>query len=97
MRTKDRFEAAGLDLAYYDLLYSTASDYAHMNARAIERMLDDDFGDRDADAELAITTDFLIRILTSANEKLGTDLAPDIEDLKAEYTRTDAAERARRA
>lgn len=94
MRTKDRFEAAGLHLAYYDLFYSIAWDYAHMNARAVERVLDDDFGDGEAEAELAITTDFLIRILTSANEKLGTDLGRDIEQVKADYTQADAAARA---
>jgi hypothetical protein len=87
LKTKDRFDAAGLDDRYYDLLYSSASDYAHMNARAVERMLDHDFGDREAEAELAITTDFLVKILASANEKMGTDLGPDIESLKAEYAR----------
>jgi hypothetical protein len=96
MKSRERFEAAGLHEAYYDLLYSSASDYAHMNARAVERVLDHDFGDREADAELAIATDFLIRILTSANKKLGTDLGPDIERLKADYTQADAAHRAAR-
>lgn len=91
MSTKERFEAAGLHDAYYDILYSTASDYAHMNARAVERVLDDDFDEASADAELAIATDFLIRILRSANDKLGTDLGPDIERLKDDYTAADAA------
>lgn len=86
MKTKDRFAAAGLHEAYYELLYSAASDYAHMNARAVERVLDHDFGQGAADAELAIATDFLIRILASANGKLGTDLGADIERLKADYT-----------
>jgi hypothetical protein len=96
MKTKERFEAAGLHEAYYDVLYSSASDYAHMNARAVERVLDHDFGDREAHAELAIATDFLIRILASANKGLGTDLGPDIERLKADYTQADAAHRAAR-
>lgn len=47
-------------------------------------------------AELAIRTDFLIRVLTSANEKMETDLGPAIEALKAESTKADSAERARR-
>lgn len=97
MKTKDRFEAAGLPDAYYEVLYSIASDYAHMNARAVERVLDNDFGQREADAELAIATDFLIRILTSANEKLGTDLAGEIDQLKADFTAADAAVRAAKA
>jgi Family of unknown function (DUF5677) len=83
LSTKDRFQAAGIHDAYYDLLYSIASDYAHMNARAVERVLDHDFGAKDARGELAITTDFLIRILTAANDKLGRDLGPDIDALKA--------------
>jgi hypothetical protein len=97
MRTKDRFTPARLPDAYYDVLYSIVSDYAHMNAQAVERVLDDDFGDKDADAELAIATDFLIQILTSANEKLGTDLGPEIEQLQADYTQPDAAVRAAKA
>jgi hypothetical protein len=97
MSVRDRFEAAGIHAAYYDLLYASASDYAHMNARAVERVLDHDFGDKEALAELAITTDFLIRILTSANDRMGTDLDPDIEALKAEYTKADSAERTGRA
>ena len=47
-------------------------------------------------AELAIRTDFLIRVLTSANEKMETDLGPAIEALKAECTKAGSAERARR-
>ena len=97
MKTRDRFASAGLHDAYYDLLYSAASDYAHMNARAVERILDNDFGEGEADAELAIATDFLIRILASANEKLETDLGADINHLKADYTRADAAVRAAKA
>lgn len=31
MKTRDRFEAAGLHDAYYEVLYSIASEYAHMN------------------------------------------------------------------
>lgn len=90
LSTKDRFQAAGIHDADYDLLYSIASDYAHMNARAVERVLDHDFGTKDAMGEMAITTDFLIRILTAANDKLGTDLGPDIEALKVEYVAADA-------
>lgn len=97
MKTRDRFEAAGLHGAYYEVLYSIASDYAHMNARAVERVLDNDFGQADADAELAIATDFLIRILTSANDTLGTDLGGDIDQLKAHYTQADAAAHAAKA
>lgn len=97
MKTRDRFEAAGLHDAYYEVLYSIASDYAHMNARAVERVLDNDFGEGEADAELAIGTDFLIRILTSANDKLGTDLGGEIEQLKADYREADAAVRAAKA
>ena len=97
MRTKDRFTAAELPDMYYDVLYSIASDYAHMNARAVERVLDGDFDDKAADAELAIATDFLIRILTSANEKLGTDLGPEIAQLTADYAEADAAVRAAKA
>lgn len=96
MSVKDRFQAAGIHDAYYDLLYSVASDYAHMNARAVERVLDHDFGEKEATGELAITTDFLIRILTAANAKLRVDLGPDIDALKAEYVAADAEERARR-
>jgi uncharacterized protein DUF5677 len=96
LSTKNRFQAAGIHDAYYDLLYSTASDYAHMNARAVERVLDHDFGETEAMGELAITTDFLSRILTAANDKLGTDLDPDIDALKAEYVAADAEERLRR-
>jgi hypothetical protein len=95
--TKERFQIAGIHDSYYDLLYSIASDYAHMNARAVERVLDHDFGAGDAMGELAIATDFLIRILTIANEELGTDLDTDIDALKAEYVDEDAKERARRA
>lgn len=96
MSTKMRFEAAGIHDAYYDLLYSVASDYAHMNARAVERVLDHDFGAKEATGELAITVDFLIRILAVANDKLGLDLGPDIAALKNEYVTADAEVRARR-
>jgi len=65
-----------------------------MNARAVERVLDNDFGEAEANAELAIATDFLIRILTSANDKVRTDLGAEVEQLKADYTRADAAVRA---
>ena len=97
MSAKARFQAAGIDDRYYDLLYSTASDYAHMNARAVERVLDHDFGERDAMAELAIATDFLLKILTSANDAVGADLGEEIEALKSEYRDADAEERARKA
>lgn len=83
-KVRERFEAAGL-LPHYEALYLVASDYAHMNGRAVHNYLERDFGETAAMGSLAITTEFLIRSLRKANEKLVAGLEGEIDALQAEY------------
>jgi hypothetical protein len=84
LTVRDRFEAAGL-VPHYEVLYLVASDYAHMNGRAVHIYLERDFGETAAMAALAITTEFLIRSLRIVNEKLGAGLGSEIDAIQAEY------------
>lgn len=84
LKAKERFEAAGL-VPHYEVLYLVASDYAHMNGRAIHIYLERDFGETAAIGTLAITTEFLIRSLRMANDKLGAGLEGAIDSIQAEY------------
>jgi hypothetical protein len=84
LTVRDRFEAAGM-VPHYEVLYLVASDYAHMNGRAVHIYLERDFGEAAAMGALAITTEFLIRSLRMANEKLGTGLEGEIDAIQAEY------------
>lgn len=81
---RERFEAAGL-VPHYEVLYLVASDYAHMNGRAVHNYLERDFGETAALGALAITTEFLIRSLRMANEKLDAGLEGEIDAFQAEY------------
>jgi len=82
---RQRFEAAGL-VPHYEVLYLVASDYAHMNGRAVHHYLDRDSGEMAATGSLAITTEFLIRSIRMANDKLAAGLEEEIDALEAEYT-----------
>jgi hypothetical protein len=82
---RQRFEAAGL-VPHYEVLYLVASDYAHMNGRAVHHYLDRDSGGTAAAGSLAITTEFLIRSISMANDKLSAGLEGEIDALQAEYT-----------
>ena len=83
-KVRDRFEAAGL-VPYYEVLYLVASDYAHMNGRAVHNYLERDFGETAATGALALTIDFLIRSLRMTNEKLDAGLEGEIDALQAKY------------
>lgn len=92
---RERFEAAGL-VPHYEVLYLVASDYAHMNGRAVHNYLERDFGETAALGALAITTEFLIRSLRMANEKLDAGLEGEIDAFQAEYVAAQPAEADRR-
>lgn len=81
---RQRFEAAGI-VPYYEVLYLVASDYAHMNGRAVHHYLERRFPDTAANSTLAITTDFLIRSLRMVNEATNAGLGEEIEAIQAEY------------
>jgi hypothetical protein len=84
MKVKQRFEAAGI-VPHYEVLYLVASDYAHMNGRAVHHYLERDYPDTAAEGSLAITSEFLIRSLRMANEKLDAGLEAQIDAIQAEY------------
>lgn len=72
-------------MPHYEVLYLVASDYAHMNGRAVHNYLERDFGKNAAVASLAITTELLIRSLRMTNEKVDADFESEIDALHEEY------------
>lgn len=56
-----------------------------MNGRAVHNYLNRDFDEAAAMGSLAITTEFVIRSLNMANDKLGAGLEGEIDALQAEY------------
>lgn len=84
MSAKERFKLAGME-KYYDTFYSLASDFTHMNARAVHRYLDGDFDDERARNDIMLTTDMVLRCLIAANQGLHAGLDQQIEELVSEF------------
>jgi len=87
MSAKERFTLAGM-AKYYETFYSLASDLTHMNARAVHRYLDGDFGEGRARSELTLATDLVLRSLIAANQRLRAGLDERIESLVSEFKAT---------
>lgn len=95
LTVRQRFEAAGL-VPHYEVLYLVASDYAHMNGRAVHHLLERDFERTAASGSLAITIEFLIRSLRMTNDKTTAGLEAHIDSIQAEYVAAQPSEASRR-
>lgn len=93
-KVRERFETAGL-VPHYEVLYLVASDYAHMNGRAVHSYLERVEGAIAAMGSFAIAIEFLIRSLRMASEKVDAGKESAIEALEEEYisTRPQGADR----
>jgi hypothetical protein len=87
LKVRERFETAGL-VPHYEVLYLVASDYAHMNGRAVHNYLERVEGTSAAMGSFAIAIEFLIRSLRMASEKVNADKESAIEALQEEYIST---------
>ncbi|MEX1263189.1 MAG: DUF5677 domain-containing protein [Actinomycetota bacterium] len=95
LKVRERFETAGL-VPHYEVLYLVASDYAHMNGRAVHSYLEDVEGTAAAMGAFAIAIELLIRSLRMADEKVDAGRESLIAALEEEYisTRSGADRRA---